>query len=178
MKLRELFDRAVLPETATAESSAPPPTCRRSIPDPATIIAASLGQKVLHGWLQNRHQTRYPLILNLRLHSPAEVALILESVGHALRAGDADEPAVADALAWLHSIGADPALTGLPGPNPDAAPLLDRVRVSGLTAQAYAASTRALGRRTLTNRRYLDYLSARLGIPDEVARSIHRRFGG
>ncbi len=148
-----------------------------TIPDPASIVSAALGQKILLGWLQNRHQTRYPLNLNLASHDAAEVALIVECVGRALRAGDADAGATSRAVEWLRSIGGDPAMTALPLAPANPVPLLERVRAAGLTGQAYAASSRALGRRTLTNRRYLDYVAARLGIPDDVARSLHRRYG-
>ena len=42
---------------------------------------------------------------------------------------------------------------------------------------AYAACAGALGQRSMLGRRFLNFLAARLGIPDEVARSLNRRFG-
>ena len=56
---------------------------------PETVITTALGQKVLHGWMQNRFQTRYPLTLNLRNETPAAAALVVEAVRYALCAVDA-----------------------------------------------------------------------------------------
>ena len=140
---------------------------------PETIIATALGQKILHSWLQNRHQTRFPLVLNLRNNKPAEVLLILQAVRRSLLLVDAEPAALQNAAAFIESIGGT--LTTVEHDNDPA--LVKSLHEARLTSEAYAACAGALGRRTIAGRRYLEFLAARLGIPDEVARSLNRRFG-
>lgn len=152
-----------------AADAAPP---RRTLPRPDTVIQAALAQKVLHGWMQNRYQTRYPLTLNLRHNTADEVALLLAAVREALCAADPGDAALRRAQEWIAAKGGD--LQAAASPEP--AGLVDRLHAARLAPQAYAACAGALGRRTPTARRYLDFLAARLGLPDDVARSLNRRF--
>ncbi len=67
--------------------------------DPRVLILASLGQKILHGWSQNRQQTLFPLTVNLRTLAPDARDLILRAVGSVKNLGQlaclsrADQPA-------------------------------------------------------------------------------------
>jgi hypothetical protein len=53
-------------------------------------ISEAIGQKVLHGFLQNRHQTLIPLSINLARIADAERAAIARFAAVAVRAGSAD----------------------------------------------------------------------------------------
>ena len=169
-EVEEIAGEAGAPLAATVQST--PARPQRAVARPETVISAALAQKLLHGWMQNRYQTRYPLILNLRNHDPAEAALLIEAVHYALRSTDASKEAVDRAGAWVASVG------GRLGPldDSDTRHLIDRVHAARLAPQAYAACAGALGRRTVADRRFLDFLAARLDLPDDVARSLNRRF--
>ncbi len=54
--------------------------------DPRVLILASLGQKILHGWSQNRQQTLFPLTVNLRTLAPDARDLILRAMAAAMTA--------------------------------------------------------------------------------------------
>ncbi len=56
---------------------------------PEAILRESLATKVMHGWLGNRQQTLYPLVLNLRNMSGHERALLAEAMAAAVAAGRA-----------------------------------------------------------------------------------------
>lgn len=148
-------------------------------PDPRAPIVAAVAEKILQGWLQNRYQTRYPLVLKLDNMTVADATLIVALAGDCLRmgAGPGDRDTARDAAqAWLGSIGAPPAaLAALAEPPHDPNALIAQLRAANLSAESYAVAAHVLGRRSLVNRRFLDYLSARLEVPDEIARSINRR---
>ena len=145
---------------------------RRPIARPETIIEAALGQKVLLGWMQNRFQTRYPLTLNLAHQSPEHAALLVRTVRGALTCLGADGADVQRAATWLATVG------GVL-PTEETADLpVGALQQAQLGAQAYAACAGALGQRTVVGRRFLSFLATRLGIPDEAARSLNRRFAG
>jgi len=77
----------------------------RPIQPPGSIIQSSLAQKVLHGWMQNRHQTLYPLVLSLRNMTEVEKRLIVGAMAFALQAGELDGQSEQRAEAWLRSVG-------------------------------------------------------------------------
>ena len=158
-------------EAGALEAEASQPTKHRARPRPDSVIQAALAQKILHGWMQNRYQTRYPLVLNLRNTTPEETALLLAAVHQALSAVDPSEPALHRAQAWVETVGG--ALPAAVEPMPS---LIDQLHAARLAPQAYAACAGSLGRRTAAARRYLDFLAARLDLPDDVARSLNRRF--
>jgi uncharacterized protein DUF533 len=164
------------------EAAAPP---RRQPPpaqDPQRVLREVLATKALHAWLQNRHQTLFPLTLNLRVLDPGARALLVRLVaasaamaldggaepgrlGAALDgagAGEAERRLLAEALA-------------APAPLP---PLLDALREAGLGAYAYAAALLALGRRGPVECAWLDFLAARFALPAEVTGDLERRSGG
>ncbi len=154
----------------------------RPIQPPETIIQSSLAQKVLHGWMQNRHQTLYPLVLSLRNMTTVEKRLIVGAMAFALQAGELDGQSEQRAEVWLRSVGGGMEEIAALGAARLAACPVDRfvaaVRSAGQSPQAYAAVVGTLGRRGIVNRRFHDYFAARLGIADEVARSLNRRYGG
>lgn len=156
------------------------PAAHRPIPRPESVIEASLAQKVLFGWMQNRHQTLYPLVLNLRNMDGGEKKLIVDAIALALQAGEHDGSGQR-AEAWLGSVGGDAddlvALTEAQRAPRPINTFVMAVRSAGQGPQAYAAAVGALSRRDLVNRRFHDYFAARLGIADEVARSMNRRYG-
>jgi uncharacterized membrane protein YebE (DUF533 family) len=147
----------------------------------AVVVAESLGAKVLHAWLQNRHQTLYPLAVNFRTIEPGQAALLAQMMAVALLA-DAPplDPAQAEAAAaWLRSVGADDAAqaalrAALEAP-PPLSRLLHEVQQADAAAYAYVVAL-AAGGRDLASRLFLDYLAARLGLPASVVRSANRRY--
>ncbi len=153
----------------------------RAIPRPETVIQASLAQKLLHGWMQNRHQTLFPLVLNFRNLSADEKTLIIEAMAVALQAGESAGLAAGRAETWLLSVGGDAQDVAALAQSRTAPCRIGEVaaalRAAGLAAQAYAAAVGTLSRRLTVNRRFHDYLAARLGLADEVARGMNRRYG-
>ena len=118
------------------------------------FIGAALAKKVLHGWMQNRYQTRYPLALNLRNNTPEETALLLQAVHHAVRLTGPGADAVQNAARFVAGAG------GVLGPAPDidGPDLIEQLHAARLASQAYALCAGALGRRTMVTRRFLDFL--------------------
>ena len=173
-----------LQQLALAEGTAavrPATPTHRPIPRPESVIEASLAQKVLFGWMQNRHQTLYPLVLNLRNMNASEKQVIVGAIALALQAGEPDDPPAQRAETWLRSVGGgDGEIAALAEVRRAPCPIdafVASIRGAGQGPQAYAASVGALSRRELVNRRFHDYFAARLGIADEVARSMNRRYG-
>ena len=153
----------------------------RAIPRPETVLQASLAQKLLHGWMQNRHQTLFPLVLNLRNLSAGEKKLIVDAMTLALQAGESAGSAVGRAEAWLLSVGGEASdVAALAGSRTTPLRIDETVAAvcaAGLAPQAYAATVGTLSRRLTVNRRFHDYLAARLGLAEEVARGMNRRYG-
>ncbi|KMO17179.1 DUF533 domain-containing protein [Methylobacterium platani] len=143
------------------------------------VVTEALSQKVLHAFLQNRHQTLVPLTLNLRVLEPAQRDLVIQAMAAAFLAqGRRQDPApVRDALARISAAEAerqrlDKAL---------AAPLalgdlLDAILDADLGAYAYVASLLAVDQRRRVNQLYLAYLAERLGLAEDVVSSLHRRY--
>jgi uncharacterized membrane protein YebE (DUF533 family) len=153
----------------------------RSAERPREVVVESLAQKVLHGWLQNRHQTLFPLALNFRSLRPPEVGLILHAMAVALTAdGQVDRDEEARVAGSLSRIGVGEAERRLleeaiRDPRP-LGPLLGELQAANLGPHAYAASLLALNQRNAVNRLYLEYLAARLAIPNDVVASLNRRY--
>jgi uncharacterized membrane protein YebE (DUF533 family) len=144
-------------------------------------VVESLAQKVLHGWLQNRQQTLYPLALNFRSLSPREVGLVVHAMAAAITAdGQVDRDERARLSGSLSRIGVGEAERRLLDeairePRP-LGPLLGELQAANLGSYAYAASLLALNQRSAVNRLYLEYLAARLAIPNDVVASLNRRY--
>ena len=155
---------------------------QRQLALPRAVIAESLSEKILHGWLQNRHQTLYPLTVNLRALDAPRVALLARVMAVALLAGtaapDADE--IESVSSWLGGVGGDEAaraaLRAAVESPPALSALLHGVQQANLTAYAYVVALVAAPARDPAGALFLDYLVARLGLPANVVRSADRRY--
>ncbi len=149
------------------------------------VVLASLAEKTLHGWLQNRHQTLYPLTINLRQLGPEQGAVLAGWAAVTLLAMPADQAGSdqsrqATTRAWLVSAGAsgettgafDRALANPPPLNQAAA----RVIEHGVAPHAYVASLIALDPSHPVTAPFLDYAAARFALPSTVVRTATRRY--
>ena len=140
-------------------------------------VVDSLAEKVLHGWLQNRHQTLFPLTVNLRSLKPEQgAALAAWMAVAALATREAD----AAPREWLGSVGADAAVlavfdAALADP-PALSEALAGVMRNGLAAYAYVAALIATDPRDAATPPFLDYVATRLALPTTVVRSAVRRY--
>ncbi|TNC16004.1 tellurite resistance TerB family protein [Methylobacterium terricola] len=172
---RDAPDDVEEPEAAPARASRRDRRAGRA----DAVVTEALSQKVLHAFLQNRHQTLVPFTLNLRVLEPAQRDLVVQAMAAAFLAqGRRQDPApVRDALARISAAEAerqrlDKAL---------AAPLalgdlLDAIQAADLGASAYAASLLAIDQRRRVNQLYLAYLAERLGLSEDIVSSLHRRY--
>lgn len=147
--------------------------------DPRVLILASLGQKLLDGWSQNRQQTLFPLTVNLRTLAPDARDLILRAMAAAMAAVAPSTPCE-PIQAWLATVGtaeADLARldAALATPEP-LAPLLDALLAAHLGPYAYAVSLAATNRHSPAGPLYLEYLAARLAVPANIIKSVNRRY--
>ncbi len=147
--------------------------------DPRVLILASLGQKVLDGWSQNRQQTLFPLTVNLRILAPDARNLILRAAAAAATATVPPTPRE-PIRAWLATVGAAEADlsrldAALAAPEP-LTPLLDALLAAHLGPYAYAVSLAATDRHSPAGPLYLEYLAARLAVPANIVKSVNRRY--
>jgi len=154
---------------------------QRQIALPRAVIAESLSEKILHGWLHNRHQTLYPLTVNLRALDPPGAALLAQVMAVALLAGVAppDAEDIESASSWLGGVGGDQsaraALRAAVEAPPALSALLHGIQQANLAAYAYVVALVAGPSRDPAGALFLDYLAARLGLPADVVRSANRR---
>jgi uncharacterized membrane protein YebE (DUF533 family) len=148
---------------------------------PRALVLEALGTKVLHSYLQNRHQTLYPLTLNFGSLRAPEVALLVEAMAAAMLADGAVAPGETEQIgASLRAIGAgenerhrleaslrEPRALNV---------VVEEIQAANLGALAYAASLMAIDRRHTVNQLYLEYLAARLALPSEIVASLNRRY--
>ncbi|MGI3776952.1 MAG: hypothetical protein ACRYGC_06610 [Janthinobacterium lividum] len=172
---------APAPEAATPLATAlaaPPP------PGGQAMLREAVLSKVLHGWLQNRHQVLFPLAVNLATLDPGRRATLARITAIALLADDDQTPAhderEARARRWLASAGADPAtLTALDdalADPPATSRTLDAVAAQDLAPYAYVAALVALDTRDAAGLHFTEYLAARLALPATLVRSANRRY--
>lgn len=169
-------------EREAAATAAPAPAQRlRLATRPEAILQESLATKVLHGWLGNRQQTLYPLVLNLRNLNGHERALLAEVMAATVTAGRAPPAergqAALQALARLGA-GEEEArrfAAALDRPRP-VQDMLAEVQDAGLGPHGYAASLLAADTREPASRAWLGYLAARFALPPEVVVSLDRRY--
>ncbi|KAA2214097.1 DUF533 domain-containing protein [Teichococcus oryzae] len=165
-----------LPEAAARRRAPPPP--------PYRVLQEKLGTKLLHAWLQNRHQTLFPLALNLRNLDAEGRHLLVEMLAASARmaspqenqAGNGAEERAALVLSTLGGGAEDAerlaAALQQPHPLPE---LLEAVRAAGLGAQAYVAALLLAGRNARLERSWADYLAARFALPAELVLDLERR---
>ena len=148
---------------------------------PEAMLLDSLSGKVLGAWLQNRHQTLYPLAMNLRNVSPDQIGILLDVAAVALLAtGSADAHRVERVHAWLATVGGNEAHRDALAASLAAAPTLHsltgRVSDAHLGPFAYAVALAALDQREAVNRLFLEFLATRLGLPSDMSRSLAQRY--
>lgn len=188
----DLLARLLGTRRLAARDGAPP------APEAATPLAAALaalpppgGQamlreavlsKVLHGWLQNRHQVLFPLSVNLATLDPGRRATLARITAIALLADDdpTHDEREARARRWLLAAGADPAtleaLDDALADPPATSRTLDAVDAQGLAPYAYVAALVALDTRDAAGLHFTEYLAARLALPATLVRSANRRY--
>ncbi len=153
----------------------------RSLGVPQEILDRSLSQKVLHGWLQNRHQVLVPLTFRLGRLTSDDVELLMRFTAVALLNGSAGDAASQRPVErWLRDIGADDSAVAefqaaIPSPAPLSS-LLAGVRERELSAYAYAAAVVAADTQEASGRLFANFIAARLGLPADAVRSIDRRY--
>jgi uncharacterized protein DUF533 len=155
---------------------------QRQLALPRAIVTESLSEKILHGWLHNRHQTLYPLTVNLRTLDPPAAALLAQVMAVALLAGGAppDAEDIESASSWLGGVGGDQsaraALRAAVEAPPALSALLHGIQQANLAVYAYVVALVAGPSRDPAEALFLDYLAARLGLPADVVRSANRRY--
>lgn len=176
-----LEPRALEQEAGAAVSPAPVQRLRLAT-RPEAILQESLATKVMHGWLGNRQQTLYPMVLNLRNMSGQERALLAEIMAATVAAGRAPPAAERgqSARQALARLGAGDEevrrfvdALDRPRPAPD---LLAELQAAGLGPHGYAASLLAADTREPASRAWLGYLAARFALPPEVVVGLNRRY--
>ena len=172
-----LLDAAALGSPTLGKSAAPPPGGR-------TMLREAVLAKVLHGWLQNRHQTLFPLSVNLAALDRAQRATLAGMAAVCLLADGPQAPNRAEretrTRRWLTAAGADPATLAalddaLASP-PATSRLLESVVAQDVGPTAYVAALVALDTRDGPGLHLLDYLAARLALPATLVRSANRRY--
>jgi hypothetical protein len=171
---------------AAAAEREPAPAGRRDRAqgggDDALLQAVSA--KILHGWLQNRHQTLYPLTLNFRVLRAEQSRVVAHMLATSLlcaRPGAAVDLSAKPARVWLTSLGADAATVAAFDTALDHTPplhaVLEQVIAQDVAVYAYVAGLIAADPRYPAGARYLDYLQAWLELPTSIVRSASRRYG-
>ncbi len=164
---------------AAAEAELQPSTRLAAVPQAGwTVLDETLMAKVLHGWLQNRHQTLFPLAVNLKTLSAAQRQALAAFAAVALLADDAARAREAQVRGWFTASGAEAdTMEGLAAALADP-PAMSRavaaVIAGDLAAYAYVVAVVALQARGSL----LEYFAARLNLPPTLVRSAQRRYGG
>jgi len=173
--------------TAFAAQATYPSSTQRSgrrspaLTDPSVEILGSAATKILNAWLQNRHQTLFPLTINLRRLEPGQVTLLLQVTASTMTSTGAVDPnGRAQIDTWLSSVGASTEQqqqfhAALRDP-PPLGPVLREVQKADLGAHAYAMGMHVIDQRDTASRLFLEFLAARLLIPSHIVRSVNRRY--
>lgn len=147
------------------------------------MVTQALAQKVMHGWLQNRHQTLVPLTLNMRVMTQTQRTLVASALAALLLAGRPREAAQEQAAAmraWLVGLGAEPPVVGAFDAAMQAPPPLDRVieqaRELDVPVFVFAAGLVASDPRFPASLLLCDVLQARFELPSAAVRSVTRRY--
>ncbi|MGU3667231.1 hypothetical protein ACLBX9_23850 [Methylobacterium sp. A49B] len=151
----------------------------RNIPPGQRQILEVVGQKVLHGFLQNRHQTVMPLSVNLARLSGAERGALARFA--AVVARSSGPMMVLDPIrAWLAASGADQEVLATFDDALTSPPPLDRA-LAGLTGAETSLiafilcliAARAAGP---TGWAFADYVALHRGLPTTAVRAAERRY--
>ena len=149
----------------------------------AADVAEALGAKVLHGWLQNRHQTLMPLSLNLAIMQPEQRAGLARILASLLLAGRpaADAVEFAPVLRnWLAGLSADlDVLSSFDAAIETPLPLnvvFETALTYELTIYTYVAALMASDARYPVSVMLCDVVQARFDLPTAMVRSAVRRY--
>ncbi len=182
--LEPALPKRTLADAADRRASADAAGGRRQRPlaAPRVVVGESLGEKVLHAWLQNRYQTLYPLTVNLRTLGPRQADLLAQVMAVALLAssGTAEPAQVEAGASWLGSVGGETAAldalrAALETP-PPLSQLIHAIQQADIAAYAYVVALAAGPSHEPAGQLFLDYLAARLGLPVTVVRSANHRY--
>lgn len=185
--LDRLLGRTEVPAVVVAAPEPEEPTGRRDrLPGSAeSQIEERIGEKVLHGWLQNRQQTLMPLSVNLGRLAPADRIAAMRFAAVAALAGhpgrEPAPPASAQALeAWLVSVGASEDAVAVFRSTLERPPALHEalaaVRGPDLAPLAFVTALVAGRDGDGASRAFADYVAASLALPSTAIRSAERRF--
>lgn len=147
-----------------------------------STIVGIVAEKILLAWLRNRRQLLFPFAMDLRRLDPDQFDLLVHAMIAAARSdGSSDSRDRHRIDAALERLGADDEEHRRirDGALAHAKPLdeiLGRAHDVQAGALVYAASLLVLDVRKTVNRRYLDYLAARLNLSDELIASLEPRF--
>lgn len=144
-------------------------------------VAEAVGQKVLHGFLQNRHQTLMPLSVNLARLEPAEAAALARFAAVAALAGGA-EAAPGQVRAWLAASGAEAAHLAAYDGALAAPPPLDRALAALVQPEtaliAFVLALVAARGAGPAARVFADYVALHRALPAAAVRAAERRHRG
>jgi hypothetical protein len=186
-RLRDWVSPPDGPEAAAGSAApvaVPEPTSRRDrTPTPGERqLAEAVAQKLLHGWLQNRHQTLMPLSVNLARLPAEDLGRVVRFAAVAASAGG-DGTAPERLSAWLASAGADAAAlaayeAALASPTA-LAPALAEVAAPERAGIAYVLALVASrgGGAGEAGAAFAEYVARRLGLSAAAQRSAQRRYG-
>ena len=176
------LEPSAIPSTWAETEPAVEGAVRHRLPgSPSDVLVRSLAQKVLDGWLQNRHQTLVPLAMNLGRLAPDQVDLLVNFAAVALLGGASSADAGRNVVSrWLRTLGAeDRAIEmfdrAVASPRPLSL-LLQAIREQDLGPYAYAAAVVASDQHEVAGRLFSNYVAARLALPADAVRSIDRRY--
>jgi uncharacterized membrane protein YebE (DUF533 family) len=160
-----------VPEPATAVPDQPP------VQPPPRQLQEQLATKLLHAWLQNRHQTLFPLALNLQSLEPAQRWLLLRAmVATASMTGTGPE-ALPPLLPSIGGGEAERAALEEAWSTPMSLPaVLAELRQAALGAHAYTLALLVAGHDAV-GRAWQDYLAACFALPADVTSDLQRRSG-
>ena len=141
-------------------------------------IAEVIGQKVLHGWLQNRHQTAIPLNINVgRLQQSEAEAIVRFAAVAALAGGEASAQGVV--RSWLAGAGTAPDLLATYDAALHSPPALDKalaaIANADLALVAFVLALVAARDAGPAARAFADYVAAHRSIPTATVRAALRR---
>ncbi|MDP4026877.1 hypothetical protein Q8W71_30235 [Methylobacterium sp. NEAU 140] len=145
-------------------------------------LAEAIAQKMLHGWLQNRHQTLMPLSVNLALLPPDERGRVARFAALAATAGT-DVTAPARLAAWLAGASADAdtlaAYDAALGAPPAFGRTLADVAAPSCAGIAYVLALVAARGDDAggAGHAFAEYVAERLALPGAARRSARRRHG-
>lgn len=178
---REITNEAIPATSEPAVSDTASSAEASSSPTFDPTIVATVAEKILQAWLRNRYQLLFPFSMDLRKLEPTQVVLFIKAMLAAIDAEGGTEQRererISAALQRLDDSGdfRNCVEDAFARPEP-LHELLRGVRDVREAALVYAASLTVLDARKIVNRRYLDYLAARLNLSSELISSLEPRF--